>query len=200
MPGQLNKNLPSEGFTPEFLRALTLIGEAMEEIAAAGYARPVLVGGAALEVWTAGQYLSGDFDLLTADPAPMEAALLVRGFRREDRRGHLLRGLYHPELKLGVEFVSGQLFDGSADHLRLLLVSISRLSRIQIIPVEDVIADRLGQYVAEHRRIALLNQARLAYRLATELDRAYLDRRIRHETAGELSLAEFDGLTTDEDN
>jgi hypothetical protein len=83
-----------DGFTPEFVEALRLLGSAMEEVTAAGQQCPVLVGGAALELWTTGRYVSGDFDLVGVDPRPMEEALIKRGFRREDRRGHLSRSLH----------------------------------------------------------------------------------------------------------
>lgn len=77
------------GFSPEFLAALRLLGSAMEEVAAAGLARHVLVGEAELQLWTTDRYVSGDLDLLAVDPAPMEAALIARGFRRKDRRGRV---------------------------------------------------------------------------------------------------------------
>lgn len=92
------------GYRPEFVTALQLFGEASETVAAAGHPRPTLVGGAALELWTTGAYTTGDFDLLTAETEPMETALLARGFRREARPGHVLRGLYHPDLDIAVEF------------------------------------------------------------------------------------------------
>ena len=58
-----------EGFTPEFVDALRLIGSAMEEVRAADLQCPVLVGGATLQLWTTGQYVSGDFDLVGVDPS-----------------------------------------------------------------------------------------------------------------------------------
>jgi hypothetical protein len=76
-----------DGFTPEFVEALRLIGSAMEELRAANLQCPVLVGGA-LAALTTGRYVSGDFDLVGVDPTPMETALITRGFRREDRPGH----------------------------------------------------------------------------------------------------------------
>jgi hypothetical protein len=190
-----------DGFTPEFVEALRLIGSAMEEVRAAGGQCPVLVGGAALQLWTTGRYVSGDFDLVGVDPTPMESALVARGFRREDRPGHLMRGLYHPELSLGVEFVSGRLFDGHADLERLRLVSVGPGSRVLVIPVEDVIADRLGQYAANPAGgRALLRQAVLAWSLAGEADRPYLDERIKTETIGTLDLARFEELAAHEDD
>jgi hypothetical protein len=44
-----------DGFTPEFVEALRLIGSAMEEVRAAGRQCPILVGGAALQLWTTGR-------------------------------------------------------------------------------------------------------------------------------------------------
>lgn len=143
----------------------------MEEVASAGNQRPVLVGGAALELWTAGQYISRDLALVVVDPAPIEAALIARGFRREDRRGHLLRGLYHPTLGIGVECVSGALFDGHVDRRLLRMIRVDEGSIVLVIPVEDVIADRLGQYCSNRKASTdLPHQAALAYRLATSLD------------------------------
>jgi hypothetical protein len=190
-----------EGFTPEFVEALRLIGGAMEELRAANLQCPVLVGGAALQLWTTGRYVSGDFDLVGVDPTPMEAALVARGFRREDRPGHLMRGLYHPTLDLGVEFVSGRLFDGNADPERLRLIAIGPGSQVLVIPVEDVIADRLGQYTANPAGSrALLRQAVLAWSLAVEIDRSYLDARIKTETVETLDLARFEELAAHEDD
>jgi len=190
-----------DGFTSEFVEALRLIGNAMEELRAANLQCPILVGGAALQLWTTGRYVSGDFDLVGVDPSPMETALIARGFRREDRRGHLMRGLYHPTLDLGVEFVSGRLFDGNADPERLRLVAIDPASLVLVIPVEDVIADRLGQYVANPAGSrTLLRQAALAWSLAAEIDRAYLDQRIKTETIGTLDLARFEELAGHEND
>jgi hypothetical protein len=190
-----------DGFTPEFVEALRLLGSAMEEVTAANQQCPVLVGGAALQLWTTGRYVSGDFDLVGVDPRPMEEALVKRGFRREDRRGHLKRGLYHPTLDIGVEFVSGRLFDGNADLDHLRLVTVGPGSRVLVIPVEDVIADRLGQYASHPRSSrAMLRQAIQAWLLAPEIDRDYLDRRIKTETADTIDLTRFEELARDEDN
>jgi hypothetical protein len=112
-----------------------------------------------------------------------------------------MRGLYHPTLDLGVEFVSGRLFDGNADQERLRIVTIDPTSHVLVIPVEDVIADRLGQYTSNPTAgRALLWQAALAWSLATEIDRPYLDKRIRTETLGTFDLARFEELAAHEDD
>jgi len=185
-------NAGAPGFPPEFLAALRILADASEDAAVGGHPRPVLVGGAAVELWTSGRYVSGDFDLVTSDPSPIERALLARGFRREDRSGYLLRGLYHPMLGIGVEFVSGQLFDGRSDRSRLRSVDVGDGKKIVVIPPEDVIADRLGQDAAasgsDRRQLVL---ARMVYQLAQDLDAAYLLRRVADETGVSVTDTEL---------
>jgi hypothetical protein len=105
----------------------------------------------------------------------------------------LLRGLHHPEFGIGVEVVSGHLFDGASDRARVRVVPVGQGS-IAIPPVEDLIADRMGQYAAptQHDR-EMLGQAITLYRIARQnledpLDEEYLDRRIKAETLGECDI------------
>src|SRR6266704_3070912 len=102
-------------FRKEFVDALTLLAVAFDRVVEQGYERPILVGGGAVEFYTGGAVVSGDFDVVTDAQVVFEAALVDLGFRREDRPGHLLRGLYHPTLDVGVECVSGPLFGGAGD-------------------------------------------------------------------------------------
>ncbi len=48
----------------EFVEALVLLADAFERVVASGHARPVLVGGAAVEFYTGGAVVSGDFDVV----------------------------------------------------------------------------------------------------------------------------------------
>lgn len=176
-------------FRPEFIEALSLLAMACDDVAASGYDRPILVGGAPVEFHTGSAVVSGDFDFVTEEQRAFEGALICYGFRREDRSERLLRGLYHPELGLGVEVVSGQLLDGRSDARRVQLVEIVDQKAVAIAPVEDMIADRLGQYVStQNRPPEMLDQAIKLFRLANSLDEAYLDVRIRDETGAELDL------------
>ncbi len=180
------------GFPPEFVAALRILADAVDEIVRAGQPSPIIVGGAAVELWTSGRYLSGDFDLVTPSPVPLEEALVARGFRREDRSGHIVRGLYHPTLGIGVECVSGQLFDGHADRDRLVKVDIGGGRHLFVIPPEDVIADRLGQdAAASGNDRSQLRLARTVYSLAKGLDEAYLSRRVSEEVGTALSILEL---------
>ncbi len=113
------------------------------------------------------------------------------GFRKEDRPGHLLRGLYHPTLRIGVEIVSGSLFDGRTDRTRLLMVDIDGHT-LALPPVEDLIADRMGQYASDERgRSDMLQQAVALFRLVRGTDDAYLDKRIREETVNQFGLTDL---------
>ena len=99
-------SLPADYWT-----ALELLAKASSRYFAST-GRPVLiVGGAAVSFYTQGQYLSGDFDLV-AD-IDFESFLLAEGFEREVGQGRLLGGHFHSAVpRLGLEFVSGALFDG----------------------------------------------------------------------------------------
>jgi hypothetical protein len=60
---------------------------------------------------------------------------------------------------------------------------------VAIAPVEDMIADRMGQYASTTSRVPeMLDQAVKLFLLADALDEAYLEKRIREETLGELGL------------
>lgn len=176
-------------FRREYLEALLLLAEASREVIEQGFAPPVLVGGAAVEYYTGGAIMSGDFDMVCSAEDKLVAALSRRGFLREDREGRLLRGLYHPDLLLGVEIVSGHLFDGRTDVSRLGLVPIDGDHEIYLAPIEDMIADRMGQYSSVPRGIPeMLRQAVLLLRLADEVDEDYLESRLFEETSGEYNL------------
>jgi len=92
-------------------------------------------------------------------------------------------------MPIGVELVSGAYFDGHAQPERIRIVDV-RGGTILMAPTEELIADRLGQWEASGRQdAAMLTQARVLLALAEELDEAYLDRRIRQDTAGAFDLA-----------
>jgi hypothetical protein len=57
--------------------------------------------------------------------------------------------------------------------------------------VEDLIADSMGQY-ASGRAHDRIDQARLLLRLNPDVDRVYLDRRIREESSGDYGIADIE--------
>jgi hypothetical protein len=133
----------------DFSAVLTVLGTAFEDYQRLSGARAVLVGGAAVCLFTDGAYLSGDFDVFVSADDAFDLALTKVGFRKEDRPLRLKRGYYHPQYpRYGIDPVSGPLFDGHSDPQKIRTVVLSADSKLNVAGVEDLIADRLGQYAA----------------------------------------------------
>jgi hypothetical protein len=133
--------------------------------------------------------VSGDFDFVSTDDKPFAQALVKLGFEQGDGWSRRRQIFVHPKLAMGVELVSGAYFDGRGDRSRVRLVQVAGAA-ISMAPTEDLIAGRLGQWVASDRRDRhLLQQAIALLRLGENLDAAYLNRRIREDTSGDMGLA-----------
>jgi len=143
----------------------------------------VLVGGAAVTLYTCGWFPSGDFDIVAGRGPAFHAAMLEQGFQPEDRPGRLRIGYYHPEHPgYGFQQVSGPLFDGRSDRTRLVRMEIVPPGQVTLPAIEDLIADRLGQHaIASPTDTSRLDQALALFGLAETLDRAYLLQRIRDD-------------------
>jgi len=180
-------------FRPAFREALSILATAVERLTQKGYPAPVLVGGAAVELYTDGQITSGDFDFVSDQQIPFFEELMALGFTRPSQPGWLQRSLWHPDLLLAVQVVSSTLMDGHVDRRRVRVIEVDRQGEAQgavlsVIPVEDLIADRMAQALAGRSiRKDMQNQAVRLYQLAESLDEEYLDARIRTETANEAS-------------
>jgi hypothetical protein len=98
----------------------------------------------------------------------------------------------HPDLKLGFEVVSARLLDGQADRERVRMVRAGDDGVAAFISLEDMIADRMGQY-ASGSAPEMLAQTRALFALYPDADRAYMERRIRHETAGDHGIDTLEG-------
>jgi DNA-binding GntR family transcriptional regulator len=69
-------------YRPEFEAALRVFARVSEAMLRAGFEAPVLVDGAAVELYTASTLTTGDFDVVTGRQDAFEAALLEQGFVR----------------------------------------------------------------------------------------------------------------------
>ena len=174
-------------YRPEFEAALRVFGRVSEGMRAAGHLPPVLVGGGAIELYSASAITTGDFDVVTSRQDVFEAVLLDHGFSRLPGSGHVAGGWIHAELRLGFEVVGDSLLDGNADRARIRLIDLGADGRIAVISLEDVIADRMGQY-ASGTAVEMRDQARALYRLYPDADLDYMDRRIREETSGDHGI------------
>jgi hypothetical protein len=179
-------------YRPAFEAALRMFAEVSEAMVAAGHIAPILVGGGAVELYSASAVMTGDFDLVTGRQDAFETFLREKGFVRPSGPGMATRGWIHPDLQLGFEVVSDRLLDGNADRERVRILDAGEGKRFSVISIEDLIADRMGQY-ASGTAADLLEQARTLYRLSEAIDRTYLDRRIREETAGDHGIEIVEG-------
>jgi hypothetical protein len=144
-----------------------------------------------VELYTASAITTGDFDLVTGREDVFEEILLEQGFVRPPGPGHTPAGWVHADFGLGFEIVSRALLDGKADRNRIRLFALEPDGVIAVISIEDMIADRMGQY-ASGSAPEMLDQAQTLLTLHPDLDLTYLERRIREETLGEHGIASLE--------
>ena len=182
---------PASAYRPEFEAALRLFARVSEAMHRRGFQRPILVGGAAAEVWSLSAINTGDFDLCTFRQDALEEEMQKLGFVRPAGAGQMLKGWVHPELKLGFEVVADTPMDGHVDADPIRLVRpVGGVELFRIISVEDLIADRMGQY-ASRTAPDRIDQARLLLALHPEAELDYLERRIREESMGDYGVEDI---------
>ncbi len=177
---------------PAFEQALRLFAQASGTVVAQGGEAPILVGGAAVELFSNSLVTTGDFDVCTGRQEAFEEALIALGFVRPSGPGVATRGWVHPDLALGFEVVASTLLDGLAERDRIVLIDVGIDGIAAVISVEDMIADRMGQY-ASGSAPEMLGQAWRLLALHSDADRAYLDRRVKEETAGDYGIDDIRG-------
>lgn len=99
---------------------------------------PIVVGGNAVEFYTAGGYATGDIDVV-APSEPINEVLSKWGFEREGRHW------FSEELDIAIEAPSSSLGPNEQKE-KLVEVEIEGL-KVYIIGIEDLIIDRLNAYV-----------------------------------------------------
>lgn len=126
---------------------LVLLGDVLRE---RGARLPIIVGGAALEIYTMGQYMSHDIDLKSDFEVTM-AVLKEMGFRNDGRSL-----MYSQEFDLLVDWQGSALEEGREAEGRVLKVrAIDGQSPVALIALEDLIIDRLEAYKYGRDRDAL---------------------------------------------
>ena len=118
-------------------RRLIALGVLTEQLSAHDI-KPILVGGAALEFYTAGGYATKDMDLALPVAPEVDAAFASLGFEKEGRYW------YHPEFDLLFEAPAPAGLPG--EDAPRTEVEIDGL-RVAIIGIEDLLIDRLRAWV-----------------------------------------------------
>ena len=96
---------------------------------------PILVGGAAVELYTSGAYTTGDLDFVGTVTPELEGALRDAGFERQGR--HWI----HEAAQVFIEFPGAALGPGE----RASWVQVAGC-RVRVVAVEDLLVDRLGAW------------------------------------------------------
>lgn len=96
---------------------------------------PVLVGGGAVELYTAGAYTTGDFDFVGGVPAPVVKALEQAGFERKGR--HWIRA----EGEIFVEFPGAAI----QEYEKTAILDVDG-TRVLTLSAEDIIIDCLAAW------------------------------------------------------
>jgi hypothetical protein len=113
---------------------------------------PVLVGGAAVELYTGGAYVTGDLDFVGQVPPEVAVALEAAGFQKRGRHW------VHEGCQIFLEFPSFSLESGA--EKAILIVGRQRILTLRI---EDILLDRLRSLVVWKYKEDGLNAFRLAW-------------------------------------
>lgn len=96
---------------------------------------PILVGGAAVEIFTGGAYTTGNLDFVGSVPKSIEAVLESNGFKKAGR--HWI----HREGQVFLEFPGSSLGAGER-HVRYTAFGHD----VDLVSIEDLLVDRLGAW------------------------------------------------------
>lgn len=130
---------------------------------------PILVGGAAVELYTTGAYTTGDVDLVGRVRPAVALELRNAGFERHGRHW------VHESAQEFVEFPGSTLGPEEVATWALL-----GGRRIRIISVEDLLVDRLGSWDYWQSSVDGANAYLLWRARHATIDRARLERRVTH--------------------
>lgn len=141
-----------------------------------GEAVPVLVGGAAVELYTGGAYTTGDLDFVGVLNTRVEEELEAAGFQRRGR--HWI----HEEEQVFLELPGRALEEGEEP-----VIFCSGSSEVRILSPEDVLVDRLAAWWFWRSSTDGVAACKLFWRRRGELDSQRLENRARaREVAGAL--------------
>lgn len=162
------------GVTDVVVRRLLFVALLSKGVVALGWRAPVIVGGYAVQYYTAGDYATADVDL-AGSSEPVAEVLGAWGFER------LGRHWYDDALNLVVEVPGGELEPGETEHR--VTVTAAGLAA-NVLGIEDLIIDRLAACVFWND-VESCMWATALLKVAIDLDEQYLDSR-----AAEADVAE----------
>lgn len=147
-------------------RRLAFVGLLSSACEGLGWPAPIVVGGNAVEFYTAGDYATADIDLAGASE-PIAQVLGEWGFAREGRH------FYDQQLNLVLEVPGGRLAPEQLAHAAAVRVAGVTA---YVLGIEDLIVDRLAACVFWKDDESCV-WARVMLNGEYEIDRAYLEAR-----------------------
>ncbi len=149
-----------------------------------GYPAPIIVGGEAVEIYTNGQYTTGDIDI-KGNFASISSLLEDAGFHRN-------HGVfYHPDLDIAIDWLGGTLEQGQEAENKAVNIKVNEDLYIRVISVEDLIIDRLC--AAKFWDDKESEQwARILWEVKSDLDIEYLKKRALQEDVEDIAKELFD--------
>jgi hypothetical protein len=170
IPGRADLDAAVDASRDQLVRRLSFVAQLTLGVEALGWPAPVVVGGHAVEFYTAGSYPTQDIDLAGASE-PVSEVLDTWSFERHGRHW------FDERLGIVVEVPGSALTLAAREHL----VSVKVGGGVaHILGIEDLIVDRLAACVFWKDEESC-RWARVLLKGALELDEAYLSARVREE-------------------
>ena len=184
-----------------FVEALGLLAQAAARLPF-GVPDPVLSGTSAVELYSGGLWSAAVLDVLAEDAARLTAELFAAGFRWTHRPQHLGRGLWHSELRIGIDIIDRvSLGPGELSNMLTVAVDLGTHGSagkepgwLKVIGIEDVIAEQVRGWLMD-RTPAGESRLRLQALVGLGQDGVgggfrggYLQRRLARETGGEVVI------------
>ena len=157
-------------------RRVAFIGILTKELKKNNKFPPVVVGGEALEIYTQGNYTTGDIDIITKESKKTLLTILKQwGFKEIDRF------IVNEDLDIYID-VCGDVYDKK----RTNSIKLNDNTIITLITVEDLIIDRFCSFkfwkIKEDFRWSLV----LLYNYDKKIDKKYLKERASEENVSDV--------------
>ena len=167
-----------------------------------GVPDPVLSGASAVELYSGGLWSAAVLEVLAEGAARLTAELFAVGFRWADRPRHLGRGLWHPELLIGIDIIDrAPLGPGELSNVLTVGVDLGTHGSadndpewLKVIGIEDAIAEQVRGWLMDRARAGEAGpRLQALVGLGQEgvgggLRGGYLHRRLARETGGEVVI------------
>ena len=184
-----------------FVEALGLLARAAARLPF-GVPDPVLSGTSAVELYSGGLWSAAVLEVLAADAARLTVELFAVGFRWTHRPQHLGRGLWHPELLIGIDIIErAPLGPGELSNVLTVAVDLGthgladkEPAWLKVIGIEDLIAEQVRGWLMDR---APAGEPGLRIQALVGLGQegvgggfrfGYLQRRLARETGGEVVI------------